>query len=298
MRSRRRARRRPPRARTTASDRLGVLRLGVAPLLIERRDDPVVQLRRRLAIVCRPREPLDAFGESPPCRPGNRRTRAGDGGPRGPRARRACRAGARAAARAPRHTSRCSSAIASRRRRSAVRILVFAVPIGMPSISATSALVLPPKYASSSAARCSPESRSIALRARAAMSAVAASSSGCGRLIRLERFPERLQGTRLEHAPSERVDRQRACDQQHPRLQLPPRLVVAIRAPPELHERVLHQILRGRVAPEHHDAEPVDAGGEAAVEHVGSGRVATRERAASAPRPTRALSLACAARYS
>ena len=38
-----------------------------------------------------------------------------------------------------------SSAIVSRRRRSAVRIRVLAVPIGMPSSSATSALVLPPK---------------------------------------------------------------------------------------------------------------------------------------------------------
>ena len=98
----------------------------------------------------------------------------------------------------------------------------------------------------------------IARRARSVRSRVTAWSSGPGAWSASSRPIHVLQRAHLQHPPPDRVDRERPRHQQDPRLELPPRAVVALRAPPELDERVLDEVLRRGVVAEHHEPEPVD----------------------------------------
>ena len=196
-----------------------------------------------------------------------------------------CRAGARGAGRGPRHTSRGCSCIDSRSLRSAVRIRVFAVPRGMPSSSATSALVLPPKYASSSAARWPSDRPDMARRARWRQVHRLRHLVGPGLLRDLPpgamRSRTRASSTRRRRESIARAPRH----QEDPRLELAPAGVVPRGVAPELHEGVLHEVLGRGVVPEHHDAQSVDPGREAREELGRAGSRSEKARISAASDP-------------
>src|SRR3989442_4989325 len=86
-----------------------------------------------------------------------------------------------------------------------------------------------------------------------------------------------LERARLENPSSERVYGERARDQQNPRLELAAGGVVLLGAPPQLHEGVLDEVLRRRIAPEHHHPESIDPRGEPVVEGAGRALVTAGE---------------------
>ena len=75
-------------------------------------------------------------------------------------------------------------------------------------------------------------------------------------------------GSAIDHAPTQGVDSERPRGQQHPCLQTPALRVAAVVGSPELHERVLYEVLCGLIVAEHHDAEAIDPGRQLVVEHA------------------------------